>query len=105
MTVSYNQSVATSRPWTFLALIFRWRGSVWKAIWIQYSVWLGLYFLVSAIYRFILQDYQRQIFVQLVDYTGARLSYVPLDWMLGFFIAGVLRRFWYLYDIIGFIDK
>ncbi|EGT33561.1 hypothetical protein CAEBREN_08664 [Caenorhabditis brenneri] len=105
MTVSYNQSVATSRPWTFIALIFRWRGSVWKAIWIQYSVWLGLYFLMSGIYRFVLQDYQRRIFVKLVDYTSARLSYVPLDWMLGFFIAGVLRRFWYLYDIIGFIDN
>lgn len=78
---------------------------MWSAIWIQYSVWLGLYFLVSAIYRFILSAYQQQIFVRLVDYVNSRMSYVPLDWMLGFFIAGVLRRFWYLYDIIGFIDK
>ncbi|CAI5445361.1 unnamed protein product [Caenorhabditis angaria] len=105
MTVSYNQSIATSRPWTFLALVFRWRGSVWKSIWMQYLVWLGLFFLTSFFYRFIFSPSQRVIFVKLVEYTNSRLSYVPLEFLLGFFVSGVLRRFWYLYDIIGFIDN
>ncbi|PIO73279.1 bestrophin-3 domain protein [Teladorsagia circumcincta] len=44
-------------------------------------------------------------FTNLVDFTNARLSYVPLDLMLGFFVAGVLKRFWYLYNIIGFMEN
>ncbi|ETN74834.1 hypothetical protein NECAME_12733 [Necator americanus] len=44
-------------------------------------------------------------FTDLVDFANSRLSYIPLDLMLGFFVAGVLNRFWYLYNIIGFMDK
>uniref|UniRef100_A0A0K0DGF3 Bestrophin homolog n=1 Tax=Angiostrongylus cantonensis TaxID=6313 RepID=A0A0K0DGF3_ANGCA len=105
MTINYNLSVSTSRPWTFIRLFFRWKGSVWKAVWIQYLIWLGLFGIVSTIYRFALTERQRRVFTSLVDFTNARLSYIPLDLMLGFFVAGVLKRFWYLYNIIGFIDN
>ncbi|KAK5974620.1 hypothetical protein GCK32_009948 [Trichostrongylus colubriformis] len=44
-------------------------------------------------------------FTCLVDFTNSRLSWIPLDLMLGFFVAGVLKRFWYLYNIIGFMDN
>ncbi|VDL74595.1 unnamed protein product [Nippostrongylus brasiliensis] len=60
---------------------------------------------VSIIYRFAMNKWQRQSFEALVDFTNARLSYIPLDLMLGFFVAGVLRRFWYLYNIIGFMEN
>lgn len=91
------------RKCTFL--IFRWKGSIWKAVWMQYLIWLGLFGFVSMIYRFLLSERQRRSFTCLVDFTNARLSYVPLDLMLGFFVAGVLNRFWYLYNIIGFMDN
>ncbi|XGW16078.1 hypothetical protein V3C99_001490 [Haemonchus contortus] len=105
MTVNYNLSVSTSRPWTFVRLFFRWKGSIWKAVWIQYLIWLALFGFVSIIYRFALTETQRRMFTCLVDFTNARLSYIPLDLMLGFFVAGVLKRFWYLYNIIGFMDN
>ncbi|WKX99623.1 hypothetical protein Q1695_014478 [Nippostrongylus brasiliensis] len=105
MTVNYNLSVSTSRPWTFLRLFFRWKGSIWKAVWMQYLIWLGMFEFVSIIYRFAMNKWQRQSFEALVDFTNARLSYIPLDLMLGFFVAGVLRRFWYLYNIIGFMEN
>ncbi|EYC27088.1 hypothetical protein Y032_0009g518 [Ancylostoma ceylanicum] len=105
MTVNYNLSVSTSRPWTFIMLFFRWKGSVWKAVWIQYVIWLALFGIVSAVYRFALTEWQRRAFTDLVDFTNSRLSYIPLDLMLGFFVAGVLNRFWYLYNIIGFMDN
>ncbi|KAL6728647.1 hypothetical protein Aduo_010399 [Ancylostoma duodenale] len=105
MTVNYNLSVSTSRPWTFIMLFFRWKGSVWKAVWIQYVIWLALFGIVSAVYRFAFTEWQRRAFTDLVDFTNSRLSYIPLDLMLGFFVAGVLNRFWYLYNIIGFMDN
>ncbi|CAJ0599964.1 unnamed protein product [Cylicocyclus nassatus] len=105
MTVNYNLSVSTSHPWTFIRLFFRWKGSVWKAVWMQYVIWLALYWIVSACYRFAMNDWQKMYFTHLVEFTNARLSYVPLDLMLGFFVAGVLNRFWYLFNIIGFMDN
>ncbi|RCN38484.1 Bestrophin [Ancylostoma caninum] len=89
----------------FLRLSCRWKGSVWKAVWIQYVIWLALFGIVSAVYRFALTEWQRRAFTDLVDFTNSRLSYIPLDLMLGFFVAGVLNRFWYLYNIIGFMDN
>ena len=46
-----------------------------------------------------------RIFVALVTFANSRLTYIPLDLILGFFVAGVLTRFWYLYNIIGWMDK
>ncbi|CAJ0943182.1 unnamed protein product, partial [Mesorhabditis belari] len=105
MPVNYNLSASTSRPWTFIKLIFKWDGSVWKAIWMQYAVWLGFYFILSGYYRWIMDIDQKKTFAQIVDYTDRRLKYFPLSWMLGFFVAAVMARWKYLYNIIGWMDN
>ncbi|VDM61422.1 unnamed protein product [Angiostrongylus costaricensis] len=61
--------------------------------------------LFSYVVRHLIGSFRFRLFTSLVDFTNARLSYIPLDLMLGFFVAGVLKRFWYLYNIIGFIDN
>ena len=45
------------------------------------------------------------MFERVVQYCDNRLSYIPLNFMLGFFVTAVVNRWTYLYQIIGFIDK
>uniref|UniRef100_A0A1I7XR67 Bestrophin homolog n=1 Tax=Heterorhabditis bacteriophora TaxID=37862 RepID=A0A1I7XR67_HETBA len=46
-----------------------------------------------------------ETFERVVQYCDARLSYIPLNFMLGFFVTAVVNRWTYLYQIIGFIDN
>uniref|UniRef100_A0A0M3HZC9 Bestrophin homolog n=1 Tax=Ascaris lumbricoides TaxID=6252 RepID=A0A0M3HZC9_ASCLU len=105
MTVKYNLDVSTSRPWTLFKLLFRWRGSVWKSVLFELAIWLTLYFLVSIVYRFRLTKSQKRIFEQLVYFIDGKLDYIPLDFLLGFFVLSVLRRWNRFFDNIGYIDN
>ncbi|EYC29649.1 hypothetical protein Y032_0006g3100 [Ancylostoma ceylanicum] len=44
MTVNYMQAAATAKVGTFLKLLLRWRGSVWKIVWKELTIFLFLYF-------------------------------------------------------------
>ncbi|GMS87653.1 hypothetical protein PENTCL1PPCAC_9828 [Pristionchus entomophagus] len=105
MTISYNLEVSTSHPWTLIKMLCRWKGSIWKAVYIQYGVWLLLYCIMSTIYRLLLTDYQREIFTAISKYFNSRLSYIPMDLILGFFVTAILNRFYTIYRIIGFMDN
>ncbi|VDN84675.1 unnamed protein product [Brugia pahangi] len=93
MTVQYNLDVSTSRPWTLFKLLFRWRGSIWKSVTLELFVWLLLFAVISLIYR---------VFVH---YCDEKLDYIPLNFMLGFFVTIVVSRWINFFVNIGYIDK
>ncbi|EPB76251.1 bestrophin-1 family protein [Ancylostoma ceylanicum] len=105
MTINYNLAVSTSKPWTLFKLLLKWRGSIWKAVILELVVWLMFYGILSIIYRTALTHDQQKTFERVVQYCNARLSYIPLNFMLGFFVTAVVNRWTYLYQIIGFIDN
>ncbi|VDM75248.1 unnamed protein product, partial [Strongylus vulgaris] len=105
MTINYNLAVSTSKPWTLFKLLLKWRGSIWKAVLLELVVWLMFYGILSIIYRTALSYDQQKTFERVVLYCDARLSYIPLNFMLGFFVTAVVNRWTYLYQIIGFIDN
>ncbi|GMS95604.1 hypothetical protein PENTCL1PPCAC_17779, partial [Pristionchus entomophagus] len=105
MTINYNLAVSTSRPWTLFKLLLKWRGSIWKSVIMELSVWLILYATISVVYRCALNPQQQRIFERVVEYLDARLDYIPLNFMLGFFVTIIVNRWTYLYQIIGFIDN
>ncbi|VDM42588.1 unnamed protein product [Toxocara canis] len=105
MTVRYNLDVSTSRPWTLFKLLFRWRGSVWKSITFELAVWLTLYFSTTVVYRFALNKSQKRNFEQFVYFLDGKLHYIPLDFMLGFFVTSVLSRWNTFFNNIGYIDN
>ncbi|KAL3986396.1 Bestrophin RFP-TM chloride channel family protein [Acanthocheilonema viteae] len=105
MTVQYNLDVSTSRPWTLFKLLFRWRGSIWKSIILELFVWLVLFAVISVIYRVALTSEQVSTFEQFVDYCDEKLDYIPLNFMLGFFVTIVLSRWINFFVNIGYIDN
>ncbi|VDK18258.1 unnamed protein product [Anisakis simplex] len=105
MTVKYTLDVSTSRPWTFFKLLLRMRGSIWKTIGLELIVWLCLYLVVSVIYRNALNADQKRVFERIVDFADSKLHYIPLDFMLGFFVTSVLSRWNRFFLSIGYIDN
>ncbi|KAK6022713.1 hypothetical protein TELCIR_25494 [Teladorsagia circumcincta] len=105
MTINYNLAVSTSKPWTLFKLLLKWRGSIWKAVILELVVWLMFYGILSIIYRTAMSHDQQRTFERIVQYCDARLNYIPLNFMLGFFVTAVVNRWTTLYQIIGFIDK
>ena len=55
MTVAYSNQVFSSRGVDiFLRLLFRWKGSIYKLVWVELCIYVLLYSILSILYRFIL---------------------------------------------------
>ncbi|GMR58586.1 hypothetical protein PMAYCL1PPCAC_28781 [Pristionchus mayeri] len=105
MTLNYHKEIMTSHPWTFFKLLFNWKSSVWKAVSVELLVWLIIYAILSVIYRTALADWQMRSFENVVLWFENRMSYFPLDLVLGFYIKLNVERWEYRYRRIGYIDN
>ncbi|CAD6194694.1 unnamed protein product [Caenorhabditis auriculariae] len=105
MTVNYHKEIMASTPWTFFKLLFKWKGSIWKAVYIEMIVFLVIYYVLSIIYRTSLSEERMRSFEAVVRFFSKRLEYIPLELVLGFFCTQVLARWTKLYQTIGFIDN
>ena len=57
MTLSYSSLVFTSSGiGTFLKLLLKWRGSIYKLVWRELVVYMALYFALAMTYRVALND-------------------------------------------------
>ncbi|XP_036327632.1 bestrophin-4-like [Rhagoletis pomonella] len=104
MTVSYQAQVATSNFNCFLKLLARWRGSIYKIIWIDLAVFLVIYYSFGIVYRFVMGPEQQRIFQLLVHYCHSSSTLIPLSFVLGFYIAVVMQRWWTQYITVPWPD-
>ncbi|KIH60927.1 hypothetical protein ANCDUO_08808 [Ancylostoma duodenale] len=111
MTLNYNQLASTSTPWRFLKLLFTWKASIWKAVYLELLCYLLIYSILSSIYRFAMNSSQQRNqcrnrnFEDVVRFFNRRLDFIPLELVLGFFCTQVFNRWTKQYQNIGFIDK
>ncbi|XP_044317563.1 bestrophin-4 [Drosophila rhopaloa] len=62
MTVTYTSRVNTSSVFSnFLGLLVRWRGSIYKLIWLDLIVFFGLYCVLAIIYRLLMNEDGKKI--------------------------------------------
>ncbi|KJH52707.1 hypothetical protein DICVIV_01051 [Dictyocaulus viviparus] len=59
MTISYTLDVSQTNIQSFLKLLCRWRGSVWKAVTGQLLIWTATFLLISCVYRYVLTPDQQ----------------------------------------------
>lgn len=60
MTVSYQYDVASSASGGFIRLLFRWRGSVWKVVYREMTIFTICYVMLSLLYMFALTESQKK---------------------------------------------
>ncbi|RCN29973.1 Bestrophin [Ancylostoma caninum] len=105
MPYNYQYDMATSKATVVFKLLFRWRGSVWRAVYVEYLIWLSAYAILSCVYRFALNTEQQGKFEKFAEFCDKRLSYIPMNFMLGFFVTVVVNRWVTQFANLGMIDN
>eukprot|EP00941_MAST-03F_sp_MAST-3F-sp1_P004646 g4646.t1 len=103
MTVSYN-NVGKVRPFGFGRTLFRWRGSIWKMIYIELILFLFVYFLIALFYS-TLSGSAKTGFEKLVLDWKALSSNGPVTFVLGFYVSTMFNRWWEAYKNIPWCDS
>ncbi|KAI6225986.1 Bestrophin and Zinc finger and RNA recognition motif domain containing protein [Aphelenchoides besseyi] len=103
MTVQYNKIVATAHSTSFIRLLFRWYGSVWKGIHVELFTWLAYYMVISCTYRFVLRDTATGlVFEKLVQKMDGYLKQFSgwFTFVLGLYVSAVAARWsWVFYQL------
>ncbi|XP_020843600.1 bestrophin-4 isoform X1 [Phascolarctos cinereus] len=105
MTVSYTLRVANARFGGFSALLFRWRGSIYKLLYKELLVFLGLYGILSLTYRNLLSPEQKRVYAQVARYCNRSADLIPMSFVLGFYVTQVVNRWWAQYRSIPLPDR
>ncbi|KAK6751358.1 hypothetical protein RB195_003004 [Necator americanus] len=105
MTVSYNLDVSSVSAFSFLKLLFRWRGSIWKSIAAELLLWLCGYYTVFLTYRMVLDENAKKQFERIAEHCDDKLKYIPLTFMLGFFVTIVVDRWRSIFQNMGWIEN
>ncbi|XP_045459613.1 bestrophin-4-like [Melitaea cinxia] len=106
MTVTYTGEVATCRGFgTFLKVLYRWRGSIYKLVWLDLLVFLLSYYILNLIYRLLLNEESKRTFEGVVNYCSFHGNVIPLSFVLGFYVTVVMNRWWNQYTTIPWPDS
>ncbi|KAH8404460.1 hypothetical protein KR222_003572 [Zaprionus bogoriensis] len=105
MTVTYTSAVTTSRRISnFLRLLGRWRGSIYKIIWMDLILFILIYVMLAVSYRVLMNDALRCMFELVVSYCRTYGTIIPLSFVLGFYVSIVMERWWSQYLTIPWPD-
>ncbi|GMR48402.1 hypothetical protein PMAYCL1PPCAC_18597, partial [Pristionchus mayeri] len=107
MTVSYNLDVSRNSWFNAFKILFRWRGSIWRLVWKELFLWLFTYYVVMVFYRseWILTPDGQRVFERLSHHIHKRIEWIPLTWILAFFVNIVLQRWTRIIDNMGYIEN
>ncbi|KAL1489720.1 hypothetical protein ABEB36_013655 [Hypothenemus hampei] len=107
MTVTYSSEVATSNGiGIFLKLLKRWKGSIYKIVWLDLMLYLIIYYALNLLYMYGLDtEHGKKYFSKLVIYFSKYANSIPLSFVLGFYVNVVYNRWWAQYTSIPSIDN
>ncbi|KAL5107160.1 Bestrophin-1 [Taenia crassiceps] len=106
MSISYLDDISDgSGTFIFLKLLARWKGSLYKLVWLDLLVYLFVHYFVQLIYWVVLTQSQRAAFNEVVDYCEEIRGQVPISFLLGFFVSGVIGRWFDTYMYIPWLNN
>lgn len=84
---------------------YRWRASIYKLVYIDLLLFLIIYYTLSIIYRFALNEDGKRKFESVVAYCNEYSDLIPLSFILGFYVSIVMTRWWNQYTAIPWPDS
>uniref|UniRef100_A0A8C3AYP3 Bestrophin homolog n=1 Tax=Cyclopterus lumpus TaxID=8103 RepID=A0A8C3AYP3_CYCLU len=107
MTVSYTLEVADTRFGGFSKLLFRWKGSIYKLLYKDFLLFCGVYLFFSLFYRFLLTSKQQDLFERVSLYCDhfTNTSFIPVLFVLGFYVTLAFNRWWGQYTSFPLPDN
>ncbi|VDM26033.1 unnamed protein product [Toxocara canis] len=97
MTISYQEE--------FSSLMLRWRGSIWKAVLKDVIAFYLAYYVILFYQWYVLDEQQKEYFTGWINWCEIGSQYIPLSFLLGFFVAVVVARWWEQFNWISWPDK
>ncbi|CAJ0591486.1 unnamed protein product [Cylicocyclus nassatus] len=97
MTISYDEDSPS--------LMWRWRGSLWKAVLKDLIAFYIAYYLILALQWYVLDEKQKEYFSGWIRWCEIGLQYIPLSFLLGFFVTVIVARWWEQFNYISWPDK
>eukprot|EP00092_Neocalanus_flemingeri_P043722 GFUD01048256.1.p1 GENE.GFUD01048256.1~~GFUD01048256.1.p1 ORF type:complete len:446 (+),score=120.92 GFUD01048256.1:136-1473(+) len=105
MTVTYIQHVHTAGRLGTLRLLTIWKGGVVKGIWRDLLLYLILYAGISITYRLGFRDEGiKSGFERFCVFMDKFDEYIPLGFILGFYVTQVVNRWWTQVMTIPWLD-
>ena len=94
MTVTYLDIIPTAGWGNILQIFSIWRASLFKGIWKRLFLYCLLYSLISITYRFIISgdEQAKQTFERFCVFCNDYQVFLPLEFILGFYITQVVMR-------------
>ena len=95
------------RVGTFMRLLAKWKGGVAKGIWIDLLLYLASYATISLVYRFLfsLDEDIKAGFEKFCVFTGKYTDWIPLGFILGFYVTQVVNRWWTQVMTVPWLDS
>ncbi|KAJ9574764.1 hypothetical protein L9F63_008078, partial [Diploptera punctata] len=84
---------------------FWWHGSIYKLLWPNLIVYSIVYFSLSIIYRFVLNENYRILFEKISLHCQAYGDLIPIAFVLGFYVSIVIKRWWDQYICMPWPDN
>ncbi|EGT48533.1 hypothetical protein CAEBREN_21490 [Caenorhabditis brenneri] len=97
MTISYDEE--------FSSLMLRWRGSIWKAVLKDLIGFYIAYYIVLAFQWYLLDEKGKEYFTGWIMWCEIGAQYIPLSFLLGFFVSLIVARWWEQFNCISWPDK
>nr|XP_045607562.1 bestrophin-3-like isoform X1 [Procambarus clarkii]XP_045607572.1 bestrophin-3-like isoform X1 [Procambarus clarkii]XP_045607582.1 bestrophin-3-like isoform X1 [Procambarus clarkii]XP_045607591.1 bestrophin-3-like isoform X1 [Procambarus clarkii]XP_045607600.1 bestrophin-3-like isoform X1 [Procambarus clarkii]XP_045607610.1 bestrophin-3-like isoform X1 [Procambarus clarkii] len=105
MVVTYTNKIANLKGFgSFCRLLIRWRGSVYKMVWQDMLIYILLFYAISFLYRFGLNENDRLIFEKVSIHCGHFRNLIPISFVLGFYVSLIVSRWWGMYNSIPWPD-
>ncbi|VDN09186.1 unnamed protein product [Dibothriocephalus latus] len=106
MSVSYVDDISDgSGFFIILKLLARWKGSLYKLVWVDLLAYLIIYYLINALYWFVLNSDQQDTFHVMVAYCEEIGTQIPVSFVLGFFVSGVIGRWFQTFVYIPWLNE
>ncbi|KAM5247266.1 bestrophin-1 [Ctenodactylus gundi] len=105
MTITYSGQVASVRLGSFCRLLLRWRGSIYKLLYGEFFIFLLGYYTIRLVYRLALSQEQQLVFEKLSLYCDSYIQFIPVSFVLGFYVTLVVSRWWNQYENLPWPDR
>ncbi|KAL5106623.1 Bestrophin-1 [Taenia crassiceps] len=106
MPISYVDDISDgSGAFIFLKILRRWKGSLYKLVWVDLLLYLFAYYAISLTYRLALPEPQKRVFEDVVRFCENMKGNIPVSFLLGFFVSGVIGRWYKMYMYIPWMNQ
>ncbi|CAH8607614.1 unnamed protein product [Heterobilharzia americana] len=106
MSISYVDDISDGQGiFIFAKILGRWKGSLYKLVWVDLLIYISAYYVLNLSYRFAMNEKQKIIFEEIVDFCERTKGDIPISFLLGFFVSGIISRWYQMYLYIPWMNQ